>query len=265
MITAGARKDEARLTRGRSQPVIPPSAFSTRAHRCAPGSRTVPDRGRAQTACANAPAIPRCGSPARSPAGNGETRWICSARTGWRNVQDPARHGRSWTSTSSIWRPFGREGYSAAFHRYIRSSTRHQHRRAGSILGRPSSTSRRGSNHHRQSFACPLTSKNHRWVAPSSAPVLAGDAELRSARPRPMLSMIEWWICCRCPPDRSGEGRALRDVNPAQKALMLSRAGVRQVSEGVICRSRWKSVRAVPRASTGHGDDRPREKASAIS
>ena len=65
---------------------------------------------------------------------------------------------------------------------------------------------------------------------------------------RPMLNMIEWWICLSMPPDEVEKIARFRELNPAQKALMLSaRKEAGKFTEGVILsRSMEVLFRAVP-------------------
>ncbi len=64
----------------------------------------------------------------------------------------------------------------------------------------------------------------------------------------PMLSMIEWWICLSMPPDEVEKVARFRELNPAQKALMLSaRKESGKFSEGVILSKSMEVLfRAVP-------------------
>lgn len=65
---------------------------------------------------------------------------------------------------------------------------------------------------------------------------------------RPMLSMIEWWICLSMPPDEVEKIARFRELTPAQKALMLSaRKESGKFSEGVILSKSMEVLfRAVP-------------------
>jgi conjugative transfer ATPase len=63
-----------------------------------------------------------------------------------------------------------------------------------------------------------------------------------------MLNMIEWWICLSMPPDEVEKIARFRELNPAQKALMLStRKESGKYSEGVILSKSMEVLfRAVP-------------------
>lgn len=64
----------------------------------------------------------------------------------------------------------------------------------------------------------------------------------------PMLNMIEWWVCLNMPPDEVEKIARFRELNPAQKALMLSaRKETGKFSEGVILSKSMEVLfRAVP-------------------
>ncbi|WP_408581255.1 conjugative transfer ATPase [Burkholderia cepacia] len=64
----------------------------------------------------------------------------------------------------------------------------------------------------------------------------------------PMLNMIEWWICLSMPPDEVEKIARFRELNPSQKALMLSaRKEAGKFSEGVILSKSMEVLfRAVP-------------------
>ena len=63
-----------------------------------------------------------------------------------------------------------------------------------------------------------------------------------------MLNMIEWWICLSMPPDEVEKIARFRELNPAQKALMLSaRKEAGKFTEGVILSKSMEVLfRAVP-------------------
>ena len=63
-----------------------------------------------------------------------------------------------------------------------------------------------------------------------------------------MLNMIEWWICLSMPPDEVEKIARFRELNAAQKALMLSaRKEAGKFSEGVILSKAMEVLfRAVP-------------------
>jgi conjugative transfer ATPase len=65
---------------------------------------------------------------------------------------------------------------------------------------------------------------------------------------QPMLNMIEWWICLSMPPDEVEKIARFRELNPAQKALMLSaRKEAGKFTEGVILSKSMEVLfRAVP-------------------
>lgn len=79
------------------------------------------------------------------------------------------------------------------------------------------------------------------WIATQNVDDLPKSAE-------PMLNMIEWWICLSMPPDEVEKIARFRELNPAQKALMLSaRKEAGKFSEGVILSKSMEVLfRAVP-------------------
>ncbi|MEW9900485.1 conjugative transfer ATPase [Chitinivorax sp. PXF-14] len=79
------------------------------------------------------------------------------------------------------------------------------------------------------------------WLATQNIDDLPKAAE-------PMLNMIEWWICLSMPPDEVEKIARFRELNPAQKALMLSaRKEAGKFSEGVILSKSMEVLfRAVP-------------------
>jgi conjugative transfer ATPase len=79
------------------------------------------------------------------------------------------------------------------------------------------------------------------WLATQNLDDLPKAAE-------PMLNMIEWWICLSMPPDEVEKIARFRELNPAQKALMLSaRKESGKFSEGVILSKSMEVLfRAVP-------------------
>ncbi len=79
------------------------------------------------------------------------------------------------------------------------------------------------------------------WLATQNLDDLPKAAE-------PMLSMIEWWICLSMPPDEVEKIARFRELNPSQKALMLSaRKEAGKFSEGVILSKSMEVLfRAVP-------------------
>lgn len=79
------------------------------------------------------------------------------------------------------------------------------------------------------------------WLATQNIDDLPKAAE-------PMLNMIEWWICLSMPPDEVEKIARFRELNPAQKALMLSaRKESGKFTEGVILfKSMEVLFRAVP-------------------
>ncbi|EKG35988.1 hypothetical protein Pav013_3842 [Pseudomonas syringae pv. avellanae str. ISPaVe013] len=79
------------------------------------------------------------------------------------------------------------------------------------------------------------------WLATQNVDDLPKSAE-------PMLNMIEWWICLSMPPDEVEKIARFRELNPAQKALMLSaRKEAGKFSEGVILSKSMEVLfRAVP-------------------
>ncbi|WP_337261536.1 MULTISPECIES: conjugative transfer ATPase [unclassified Serratia (in: enterobacteria)] len=64
----------------------------------------------------------------------------------------------------------------------------------------------------------------------------------------PMLNMIEWWICLSMPPDEVEKIARFRELNDAQKALMLSaRKEAGKFTEGIILSKSMEVLfRAVP-------------------
>ena len=79
------------------------------------------------------------------------------------------------------------------------------------------------------------------WLATQNIDDLPKAAE-------PMLNMIEWWICLSMPPDEVEKIARFRELNPAQKALMLSaRKEASKFTEGVILSKSMEVLfRAVP-------------------
>ena len=79
------------------------------------------------------------------------------------------------------------------------------------------------------------------WLATQNIDDLPKAAE-------PMLNMIEWWICLSMPPDEVEKIARFRELNAAQKALMLSaRKEAGKFSEGVILSKSMEVLfRAVP-------------------
>ncbi len=79
------------------------------------------------------------------------------------------------------------------------------------------------------------------WLATQNIDDLPKAAE-------PMLNMIEWWICLSMPPDEVEKIARFRELNPAQKALMLSaRKEAGKFTEGVILSKSMEVLfRAVP-------------------
>lgn len=79
------------------------------------------------------------------------------------------------------------------------------------------------------------------WLATQNIDDLPKAAE-------PMLNMIEWWVCLSMPPDEVEKIARFRELNPAQKALMLSaRKEAGKFTEGVILSKSMEVLfRAVP-------------------
>ncbi|VFR17539.1 Type IV secretory pathway, VirB4 components [plant metagenome] len=79
------------------------------------------------------------------------------------------------------------------------------------------------------------------WLATQNLDDLPKAAE-------PMLNMIEWWICLSMPPDEVEKIARFRELNPSQKALMLSaRKEAGKFTEGVILSKSLELLfRAVP-------------------
>ncbi|CAP41697.1 MULTISPECIES: conjugative transfer ATPase [Pseudomonadota] len=79
------------------------------------------------------------------------------------------------------------------------------------------------------------------WLATQNLDDLPKAAE-------PMLNMIEWWVCLSMPPDEVEKIARFRELNPSQKALMLSaRKEARKFTEGVILSKSMELLfRAVP-------------------
>ena len=79
------------------------------------------------------------------------------------------------------------------------------------------------------------------WLATQNIDDLPTSAE-------PMLNMIEWWICLSMPPDEVEKIARFRELNPAQKALMLSaRKEAGKFTEGVVLSKSMEVLfRAVP-------------------
>ncbi|OWB31480.1 conjugative transfer ATPase [Xanthomonas oryzae pv. oryzicola] len=79
------------------------------------------------------------------------------------------------------------------------------------------------------------------WLATQNLDDLPKAAE-------PMLNMIEWWICLSMPPDEVEKIARFRELNAAQKSLMLSaRKEAGKFTEGVILSKSMEVLfRAVP-------------------
>lgn len=79
------------------------------------------------------------------------------------------------------------------------------------------------------------------WLATQNLDDLPKAAE-------PMLNMIEWWICLSMPPDEVEKIARFRELNPSQKALMLSaRKEAGKFTEGIILSKSMELLfRAVP-------------------
>ncbi|RIJ09672.1 conjugative transfer ATPase [Pseudomonas sp. 91RF] len=79
------------------------------------------------------------------------------------------------------------------------------------------------------------------WLATQNLDDLPKAAE-------PMLNMIEWWICLSMPPDEVEKIARFRELNPAQKALMISaRKESGKFCEGVVLSKSMEALfRAVP-------------------
>lgn len=79
------------------------------------------------------------------------------------------------------------------------------------------------------------------WLATQNLDDLPRAAE-------PMLNMIEWWICLSMPPDEVEKIARFRELNAAQKALMLSaRKEAGKFTEGVVLSKSMELLfRAVP-------------------
>jgi conjugative transfer ATPase len=79
------------------------------------------------------------------------------------------------------------------------------------------------------------------WLATQNLDDLPKAAE-------PMLNMIEWWICLSMPPDEVEKIARFRELNPAQKTLMMSaRKEAGKYCEGVVLSKSMEALfRAVP-------------------
>jgi conjugative transfer ATPase len=79
------------------------------------------------------------------------------------------------------------------------------------------------------------------WLATQNLDDLPKAAE-------PMLNMIEWWVCLNMPPDEVEKIARFRELNAAQKALMLSaRKEAGKFTEGVVLSKSMEVLfRAVP-------------------
>lgn len=79
------------------------------------------------------------------------------------------------------------------------------------------------------------------WLATQNVDDLPKAAE-------PMLNMIEWWICLNMPPDEVEKIARFRELNDAQKTLMLSaRKESGKYTDGVILSKSMEVLfRAVP-------------------
>jgi hypothetical protein len=210
----------------------------------APLTRDVRDALRERAATRR---CPRCGARGcwRWP-----TRWICSARA-WtaRCSTGPARPGPRPTSPSSIWRPSRARATTRSSIAYISLiNTVNNIAERDQFLGRPIiNVTDEGHIITKNPLLAPYVVKITKmwrklgawyWLATQNIDDLPKAAE-------PMLNMIEWWICLSMPPDEVEKIARFRELNAAQKALMLSaRKEAGKFSEGVILSKSWKCCSA---------------------
>ncbi|MDX3928977.1 MAG: conjugative transfer ATPase [Shinella sp.] len=251
MITGGEDKEEARMTRADRSLIR--QCILDAAHRCAPAKRTVLTRDVRD-------ALRERGQDTTIP----ETRrarllemadamdMFCQGVDG--EMFD--RPGTPWPEadiTVVDLATFAREGYNAQLSiAYISLiNTVNNIAERDQFLGRPIiNVTDEGHIITKNPLLAPYVVKITKmwrklgawyWLATQNLDDLPRAAE-------PMLNMIEWWLCLSMPPDEVEKIARFRELNPSQKALMLSaRKEAGKFTEGVILsRSMELLFRAVP-------------------
>jgi conjugative transfer ATPase len=251
MITGGEDKEEARMTRADRSLIR--QCILDAAHRCAPEKRTVltEDVRDALRERARDSALPEA-RRARLLEMADAMDMFCQGLDG----EMFNRPGTPWPEadiTIVDLATFAREGYNAQLSiAYISLiNTVNNIAERDQFLGRPIvNVTDEGHIITRNPLLAPYVVKITKmwrklgawfWLATQNLDDLPKAAE-------PMLSMIEWWICLSMPPDEVEKVARFRELNPAQKALMLSaRKESGKVSEGVILSKSMEVLfRAVP-------------------
>ncbi|WP_413731761.1 conjugative transfer ATPase [Sodalis sp. RH20] len=251
MITGGEDKEEARMTRADRSLIR--QCILDAAHRCAPGKRTVltEDVRDALRDRASDSALPEA-RRARLLEMADAMDMFCQGLDG----EMFNRPGTPWPEadiTIVDLATFAREGYNAQLSiAYISLiNTVNNIAERDQFLGRPIvNVTDEGHIITRNPLLAPYVVKITKmwrklgawfWLATQNLDDLPKAAE-------PMLSMIEWWICLSMPPDEVEKVARFRELNPAQKALMLSaRKESGKFSEGVILSKSMEVLfRAVP-------------------
>lgn len=251
MITGGEDKEEARMTRADRSLIR--QCILDAAHRCAPEKRTVltEDVRDALRERASDSALPEA-RRARLLEMADAMDMFCQGLDG----EMFNRPGTPWPEadiTIVDLATFAREGYNAQLSiAYISLiNTVNNIAERDQFLGRPIvNVTDEGHIITRNPLLAPYVVKITKmwrklgawfWLATQNLDDLPKAAE-------PMLSMIEWWICLSMPPDEVEKVARFRELNPAQKALMLSaRKESGKFSEGVILSKSMEVLfRAVP-------------------
>jgi len=251
MITGGEDKEEARMTRADRSLIR--QCILDAAHRCAPEKRTVltEDVRNALRERASDSALPEA-RRARLLEMADAMDMFCQGLDG----EMFNRPGTPWPEadiTIVDLATFAREGYNAQLSiAYISLiNTVNNIAERDQFLGRPIvNVTDEGHIITRNPLLAPYVVKITKmwrklgawfWLATQNLDDLPKAAE-------PMLSMIEWWICLSMPPDEVEKVARFRELNPAQKALMLSaRKESGKFSEGVILSKSMEVLfRAVP-------------------
>lgn len=251
MITGGEDKEEARMTRADRSLIR--QCILDAAHRCAPEKRTVlaADVRDALRERASDAALPEA-RRARLLEMADAMDMFCQGLDG----EMFNRPGTPWPEadiTIVDLATFAREGYNAQLSvAYISLiNTVNNIAERDQFLGRPIvNVTDEGHIITKNPLLAPYVVKITKmwrklgawfWLATQNLDDLPKAAE-------PMLSMIEWWICLSMPPDEVEKIARFRELNPAQKTLMLSaRKESGKFSEGVILSKSMEALfRAVP-------------------
>ena len=251
MITGGEEREEARMTRADRSLIR--QCILDAAHRCVPAKRTVltEDVRDALRVRSNDMGLPEA-RRARLLEMADAMDMLCQGLDG----EMFNRPGTPWPEadiTIVDLATFAREGYNAQLSiAYISLvNTVNNIAERDQFLGRPIiNVTDEGHIITKNPLLAPYVIKITKmwrklgawfWLATQNLDDLPKAAE-------PMLSMIEWWICLSMPPDEVEKVARFRELNPAQKALMLSaRKEAGKFSEGVILSKSMEVLfRAVP-------------------